>query len=153
MVEVKVSITVEGEEVKAIKKDTQGTLEFAEASLPSGASVKAEAIDVGMGVVVLNIRTSGLLTPGDVKVLNKYVKNRVRALIQQLGTPKVLVLSGRLPIWAYVSLVHEIMHTVPAVGIFDPKLQGAVIVVTHNPGFQEGEMLRVPNEIVSKLLA
>ena len=150
MVGIKINVTIEGENVEAYQKTN--ALEFASATLPSGSTVQAEAIDIGMGVTILNIKTSGLLSPSDVKVLNKYVKNRVRVLIQQ-RTPKVLILSGRMPIWVYVSVVHEIMHVIPTIGVFDPKLQGAIITVSHNRAFEEGELLKLPNEIVSKLLS
>jgi CRISPR-associated protein Csx3 len=41
-----------------------------------------------------------------------------------------VVLSGRLPVWAYAALVHE-FHPAAWVATYDPRLPGAVVVQRH----------------------
>ena len=55
----------------------------------------------------------------------------------------VLVVGGRAPIWRYGMAFHAV-HGSPAtaIAVFDPRL-GAVIVASHSPEYQEGEVLNV----------
>lgn len=43
-----------------------------------------------------------------------------------------LVLSGRGPVWLYAYLTH-LAHAFAWLGIFDPRLSGAVVVARHRP--------------------
>jgi len=54
---------------------------------------------------------------------------------------KVVILSGRGPIWFYGFLIH-FYHPTKAIGIFDPRLDGAVIVATHNPSLKVGDVIK-----------
>jgi len=54
---------------------------------------------------------------------------------------KILLLSGRAPIWMYGSLVHKYAHLVQAVGIYDPKINGYVIVATHSNEVSTGDIV------------
>lgn len=53
----------------------------------------------------------------------------------------VLVIGGRAPIWRYGMAFHA-AHGSPAVAVatYDPRL-GAVVVASHSPEYQEGEVL------------
>lgn len=53
----------------------------------------------------------------------------------------VIILSGRGPIWLYGYLIH-FYHPTKAVGIFDPRLDGAVIIETHSQEFKVGETIK-----------
>ena len=44
-----------------------------------------------------------------------------------------MVISGRLPIWAYVTLSHVFGHARLGVATFDPRLGAGVMVATHSP--------------------
>ncbi len=58
----------------------------------------------------------------------------------------VVVITGRAPIWRYGMAFHQ-LHGSPAaaIAVFDPRL-GAVIVASHTPGLQAGEILGVTGE-------
>ncbi|MBN1296258.1 CRISPR-associated protein Csx3 [bacterium] len=43
-----------------------------------------------------------------------------------------LILSGRGPVWLYAHLVHR-AHPFAWVAVFDPRLQGGVVVMNHCP--------------------
>lgn len=53
---------------------------------------------------------------------------------------KIVVLSGRAPIWLYGCLVHH-YHPTKAVAVFDPRLDGAVIVASHHPELKVGDVI------------
>ncbi len=54
----------------------------------------------------------------------------------------LLVISGRGPIWLYGFLLHHYVHLFKAVGFYDPKLDGAVIVARHDAKYEVGQVLR-----------
>jgi CRISPR-associated protein Csx3 len=63
-----------------------------------------------------------------------------------LNPPKVagskgVVLSGRGPIWLYGFLIH-FYHITAFVAIYDPRLEGAVVVETHSERYRVGSVLR-----------
>jgi len=65
--------------------------------------------------------------------------------LKQLTPPKVdltklVVLSGRGPIWLYLYLAHH-YHTTPALASYDPRVGGAVITQTHSPKYKIGEIV------------
>lgn len=57
---------------------------------------------------------------------------------------KCVVLSGRGPIWLYGVLIHH-FHPCKAVAVFDPRLEGAVVVESHSSDFTIGDI--IPNKI------
>jgi len=59
---------------------------------------------------------------------------------------KLLILSGRGPIWLYAFVVHH-FHPVRAIAIFDPRLGGAVVVESHSNEFKVGEVVKYENII------
>ena len=59
------------------------------------------------------------------------------------GTQGV-VISGRAPIWLYAYLVHW-YHVTRWIGVFDPRLGGAVVVSRHhNTAPNIGEVVKLP---------
>ncbi|MCM8808546.1 MAG: CRISPR-associated ring nuclease Crn3/Csx3 [Candidatus Omnitrophica bacterium] len=53
----------------------------------------------------------------------------------------VIILSGRGPIWLYGYLIH-FYHPTKAISIFDPRLDGAVIVESHSKEFKVGDLIK-----------
>lgn len=91
---------------------------------------------------------NGLITPADLKGLD-IPKN----LIPSQG----VVIEGKAPIWLYGYLVHE-CHASAWVACFDPRLGddsprvgGAVVVETHSPQVDVGQVIAVeiPDEFYS----
>ena len=149
---VRISIEVEGGEVEATRT-SENVLEFAELPLPSGTTVKSEAYKAPMGVAVLHFVFSDMLEPQDVKHLEKYAIEKYGAIMKEFGKIKVLVISGRMPIWAYIAIAHAVLHLVPAIATLDPKLRAAVVVASHNKMIEEGEVIELPDDIVAKLVS
>ena len=84
-------------------------------------------------IVDINL-PSGVITPEDLKVID----------VDSLPIPKPgsgIVLSGRAPIWLYGYLVHH-YHIASWVGIYDPRLGGAVIVASHTPSKHVGDVVK-----------
>lgn len=55
---------------------------------------------------------------------------------------KCVVLSGRGPIWLYGVLIHH-FHPCKAVAVFDPRLDGAVVVESHSQKFKVGDVIHI----------
>ena len=55
---------------------------------------------------------------------------------------KGIVLSGRAPIWVYAALVHY-FHPAAWVATYDPRLNSAVVVMSHTRGVSPGDILPV----------
>jgi len=53
---------------------------------------------------------------------------------------KTVIISGRGPIWFYAFIVHR-YHIVRVLAIYDPRLEGAVIVASHDVRFKEGQVI------------
>jgi len=54
---------------------------------------------------------------------------------------KGVVLSGRGPIWLYCFLTH-FYHPTKFIATYDPRLEGAVIVEIHAPGYKVGSVMK-----------
>lgn len=54
----------------------------------------------------------------------------------------IVVVSGRAPIWRFGRALHR-LHGSPAgaVAIFDPRLAGGVVVMSHVPDLAEGDVV------------
>jgi len=75
------------------------------------------------------------LSPEDLKSINPPdpVKNGFSS--------KVVILSGRAPIWFYGFLIH-FYHPTKALAVFDPRLDGAVIVESHSKDLKVGDVIK-----------
>lgn len=71
------------------------------------------------------------------------------SILQQLQAPdpvqnqfahKGVILSGRGPIWLYGFLVHY-YHPTRWVATYDPRLQAAVVVESHDPAVGVGDLI------------
>ncbi|AAC06660.1 CRISPR-associated ring nuclease Crn3/Csx3 [Aquifex aeolicus] len=75
------------------------------------------------------------LVPEDLKKINPpdAVKNKFANTF--------IVLSGRGPIWLYGFLIH-FYHPTKGIGVFDPRLGGAVVVSSHSPNKKVGDVIK-----------
>jgi CRISPR-associated Csx3 family protein len=71
------------------------------------------------------VLSRGLIEPRELPALLRAVEAHVPA-----GGTEGVVLSGRLPVWAFAALAH-LYHPRPWVATFDPRLGGAVVVTRH----------------------
>ena len=81
-------------------------------------------------------------------VFFKLVKNViVPSVLKEIEPPNVpknkgVILSGRGPVWLFSFLTHA-YHPTRFIGIYDPRMKGAVIVETHWPGYEVGDVVEV----------
>ena len=78
-------------------------------------------------IIIDVVLTRGLIEPRELPDLLRAVEARVPA-----GGVEPVVVSGRLPVWAFAALVH-LFHPRPWVGTFDPRIGRGVVVATHDP--------------------
>ena len=88
--------------------------------------------------IITFLQTDRILTPQQLKLLNP--PDPVTHNFAHLG----VVLSGRGPIWLYGYLVH-FYHPTRWVATYDPRLQGAVVVESHTPDVQVGDIIPIKN--------
>jgi len=88
---------------------------------------------------VLEFELSGVITPDKLEV----VLRDFRKL--KLAMSKGLVISGRGPIWLYAALIHE-AHPFKWIATYDPRLDGAVIVASHDPNRKIGEIVKIKTD-------
>lgn len=92
-----------------------------------------------MKKLLVDIKLPDVIKPEDLKTI---VSNIAKAVpIEEYGD-HVVILSGRMPVWAYGALVHH-FHPAKAVATFDPRLQGGVVVATHSPDVKVGDVVSV----------
>ncbi len=92
-----------------------------------------------MGITVVNItvaQNGGILSPADLPALC----DRVRKAVSDQALQGLVVLSGRLPVWAFAALAHT-FHPAAGVATFDPRLGGGVVVQTHSPAYKVGDVV------------
>ena len=80
-------------------------------------------------VVEFNL-TSGVITPEELKKVNP----------PQVKGDKIVVISGRGPIWLYGYLAH-FYHYCMGVAFYDPRLNGGVVVQSHTPNVFPGDII------------
>ncbi|HOJ16537.1 MAG TPA: CRISPR-associated ring nuclease Crn3/Csx3 [Caldisericia bacterium] len=62
--------------------------------------------------------------------------------VKEKFASKLLILSGRGPIWLYGFMIHH-FHPCKAIAIYDPRLDCAVIVETHSIEHRIGEVVKI----------
>jgi CRISPR-associated protein Csx3 len=58
----------------------------------------------------------------------------------QLPGDHPVFIFGRAPIWGYSMLVHA-AHATPAVGVYEPREKGYIIVASHNLKYSVGDLI------------
>lgn len=61
--------------------------------------------------------------------------------VKESFSSNIVILSGRGPIWLYGYLIH-FYHSTKAIAIFDPRLEGAVVIETHSKDFKVGDLIK-----------
>jgi CRISPR-associated protein Csx3 len=73
----------------------------------------------------------------------RVVDARMRELKGEgLAGGRLVLLNGAASLAAISVIVHHVAHLFGAVGVFDPKLGSYVVVVSHDPVFQVGTLVR-----------
>jgi CRISPR-associated protein Csx3 len=69
------------------------------------------------------------------------------ARLPEAGGTEGIVISGRLPVWAYAAITHY-FHPRPFVATFEPRMGKGVVVASHVPNLQVGDVVELPTEKV-----
>jgi CRISPR-associated protein Csx3 len=64
----------------------------------------------------------------------------VQAIAPQLAGAHVVLLNGRAPVWGYGMLIHA-AHPSLAIACFDPRMEGYVVVATHDARYKMGQVI------------
>ncbi len=78
----------------------------------------------------------GVCTPEEFASAVEEIRNRVAG-------DKPVLLNGRGPVWGYGMLIHA-SHPSTAIGTFDPRLAGYVIVASHDTKYAVGQVIPDP---------
>lgn len=90
-------------------------------------------------MIVELVISSGVAEPGDLK--------KLATLLPEAGGTEGVIISGRLPVWAYGAVVHY-FHPRPWVATFDPRLGGGVVVASHTKGVEIGDVVSLDGHSV-----
>ncbi|MHA1832374.1 MAG: CRISPR-associated ring nuclease Crn3/Csx3 [Candidatus Baldrarchaeia archaeon] len=92
-------------------------------------------------MILLNVVISGngIILPQQLPSLLAKVATTLTP--EREGTEGV-VISGRLPVWAYAALTHQ-LHPFKWVGTFEPRMGKAVIVASHTPTVNVGDVVEI----------
>lgn len=91
-------------------------------------------IDAGDEYVVLEFKLREALRPDDLHKINP----------PSIPHGKILLITGRGPIWFYGYLLHHYVHLARAVAFYDPKIPGYVVVASHTPDLKPGDVIQNP---------
>ena len=99
--------------------------------------VKLEIVKkTNQSLVNIILPETGVISPEDLFSIT------LPDIVQEGLSDKIIILSGRAPVWLFGFLVH-FFHPTKAVAVFDPRLNGAVVVATHSPVVKAGEVLKI----------
>ena len=80
---------------------------------------------------LVEFELEGTITPDELKNLKP----------PQVPGSKGVIISGRGPIWLYGTLIHY-FHPTAWVAVHDPRLGGGVVVETHTPDRNVGDVVK-----------
>lgn len=80
--------------------------------------------------------------PGGVTTPEEFAE-AVKEIERSLAGDKIVLITGRGPVWGYGMLIHS-AHPTPAVATYDPRLSGYVVVATHAEGYYLGMVIKDP---------
>jgi CRISPR-associated protein Csx3 len=85
------------------------------------------------------IRIVEIDIPGAITTREQFAE-AVTEVSSKLPGDYPVFLTGRSPIWGYAMLVHA-AHPTPAVGVYEPRELGYVIVASHDVRFVVGQLV------------
>lgn len=101
--------------------------------------------DIKMTIVHMEFEKP--LEPSDLPYVLEGIKSTMKYV-----EGDVVILSGRGPIWLFVAVAHAFHGIIQHVATFDPKLQGAVIVMGHSRKFSLGQVIKLPKDLLVQLV-
>lgn len=92
-----------------------------------------------MKKLLVEVKIPDVIQPSDLPSIIDKVK---RETPPELYGDHVVIISGRLPVWAYGALVH-LFHPYMAVATYDPRIQRGVVVASHSREIKVGDLVDV----------
>jgi len=83
------------------------------------------------------VLSTGLIETDELEELLRVIEEHVPA-----GGVEPIIISGRLPVWAFSALT-DLFHPRPWIGTFDPRYGAAIVTVTHSPKVRRGQRIPV----------
>ena len=100
-----------------------------------GEIIKWKVLEIDANMVLVEFELKRNLEPNDLKTIKLPDPIRIGF------SPKVVILSGKGPVWFYAFITHK-YHIVRVLAIFDPRLDGAVVVESHDVNYKPGDVVR-----------
>ncbi len=113
--------------------------------------MSGQVVDIDIDIDALNIPQVG-----EVQIVKFRLGGPIEpAQLREVVLPEVdprrgVIISGRGPVWLFATLAHK-LHICPWVATYDPRIGGGVVVQSHVPSVREGDVIPLPEELVSKL--
>ncbi|RLE54367.1 MAG: hypothetical protein DRJ40_11030 [Thermoprotei archaeon] len=99
------------------------------------------------GIVDINWKQP--IEPQSLKEYVEFVAKTVVAFVLPHTTR--LIISSRAPIWFYCAFTHSLAHELDVLATYDPKVQGAVVVVSHVRDYAVGNVVELPPELLAEI--
>ncbi len=93
-------------------------------------------ISISENLAIFDFELNGNIEPASLKEI------KLPDPVKEKMSSKCIVLSGRGPIWLYGFMIHH-FHPCKAVAVFDPRLNGAVVVESHSNDYKVGDIIRI----------
>lgn len=98
-------------------------------------------------IEILVKRNGGIITPQELSELGR----KVEEVIEQWNWNSGFAISGRLPVWAFAFLTH-LLHPARWSGCFEPRNNSIIVVQSHVPNVNVGDMIPVDDDSMEKIV-
>lgn len=87
-------------------------------------------------VAIIEFELKKNLEPEDLK------KIKLIDPVKEKFSSKLVILSGRAPIWFYAYLIH-FYHPVKGIAVYDPRYDKAIVTESHTKDFSVGDLIEI----------
>ena len=108
----------------------------------SAGSLSLDSSDKGWEIDVRVKRAYVIATVKLHRPINPKEVNDILAEMEpRIPHRRLLIVSGRMPIWLAAAISHHFAHLNRYVAFYDPKLEGAVVVSSHGSAWHTGDVV------------
>jgi len=100
--------------------------------------------------IIANIKFNYMLKREDSPELCELIATYIKTHLRRYS--RKIIVSGRMPLWFFGALLHEIMHSFSAIAVFDPKLNGGVVVSSHLRSIRPFDLIELPDDLIAQLM-
>ncbi len=120
--------------------------------------VEARHGDDKKPVVIIEFELKRAISPDEAVDVAKLIRAFVAEFVRPNAPSdaQLYAVSGRGPIWLYALILHQLLHIVPAIGVFDPKIGaagGVVVIAVHSYSapYNEGQVVELEPRAAAQL--